>query len=589
MFLKTLIPAPFIATAILLLTFAGMVPPLSADELDLSGLGYPPDAYTVLIAWQEQARSLSGSMVHGARLKSNTSGDAFDIYWDEQDHLLDAMDLARLGIKPKNWSRRSVTVPPGIVPGFPKTATLPSPAPKAVPPRIGRVLPPLDLEAVLLEDEWMESQEGKAVTRIGVLRDLDAPVRVTEQKASDALWQPHLDGGQTWALEIYSPEAYGIRVHFTRLNIPEGIRVILYNAGDPAEAYGPFTSQDDFWAPTCFNEAVVIEAYVPPNSTYEGLDIEIDQISHHYKAFEDYAKAGACNLDVSCYPEWGSSALGVGGLGTISAIGSLFCTGSLLTDSNALTNIPYILTANHCVSTETRANSLEVYWLYQTPECGGTAPRASDVPRTSGGADFLATSSLSRGTDFTLLRLRNDPPAGLVWLGYSTTVPSLDTPVACIHHPSGGFKRIAFGNITDDGSPSSGGARLQPIVRFHEVLWSAGTTESGSSGSPLFLHDSQMIIGQLWGGRASCSRPQEPDYYGRFDVTWPLVADWLDQPENPYDIDDSGKVNSVDLQLVINAALARSQNPRTDLDGSGRTDAVDVQIMLIFLLNQSPR
>jgi hypothetical protein len=586
MFLKPVIAALIIATAILLLSFVGIVPAFAADELDLSELGYSPDSYMTLIAWQEQTRSVAGAMVHGARLKSLVTEEAFDLYWDEEGRLLDAIDMARLGIKPKNWSRRSVTIPPEIVPGFPKAATLPSPAPKAVPPRISRALPPLDIEAILLEDEWMESQEGKGVIRIGVLRDLEAPIRLTEQKASDGGWQPHPDGGQTWALEIYSPEAYGMRVHFARLNIPEGIRVILYNANDPVESYGPFTSQDDFWAPTCFNESVIVECYVSPETGLDGIEIEIDQISHHYRAFEDYAKAGTCNLDVSCYPEWGTPALGVGGLGRVSTTGSLFCTGSLLANNIPLATIPYLLTANHCLSTANDANSLEVYWLYQTPECGGAAPSPANVPRTTGGADLLATSSLTRGTDFTLLRLRNSPPAGLVWLGFTTEIPTLSTPVVCIHHPTGSFKRISFGNITDDGSPSGGGIRLQPISRFHEVVWSAGTTENGSSGSPLLRESTQMLIGQLWGGRASCARPKEPDYYGRFDVTWPLVEAWLEQTENPFDIDGSGKVNSADLQLVINAALARSQNPRTDLDGSGRTDAVDVQIMLIFLLNQ---
>ena len=39
------------------------------------------------------------------------------------------------------------------------------------------------------------------------------------------------------------------------------------------------------------------------------------------------------------------------------------------------------------------------------------------------------------------------------------------------------------------------------------------TTEPGSSGS--LFDENHRIIGQLWGGGASCSNLNSPDYYGR--------------------------------------------------------------------------
>jgi len=53
----------------------------------------------------------------------------------------------------------------------------------------------------------------------------------------------------------------------------------------------------------------------------------------------------------------------------------------------------------------------------------------------------------------------------------------------------------------------------------------------GSSGCPLLLSDSRLIVGQLWGGNASCSYPDEPDYFGRFEETFPLVDQWLGEGE----------------------------------------------------------
>jgi hypothetical protein len=44
------------------------------------------------------------------------------------------------------------------------------------------------------------------------------------------------------------------------------------------------------------------------------------------------------------------------------------------------------------------------------------------------------------------------------------------------------------------------------------------------------LSATQQIIGQLWGGGASCLQPDEPDYYGRFDRTFPLIEEYLRNP-----------------------------------------------------------
>ena len=67
----------------------------------------------------------------------------------------------------------------------------------------------------------------------------------------------------------------------------------------------------------------------------------------------------------------------------------------------------------------------------------------------------------------------------------------------------------------------------QAPERYHEIHWQEGTTEPGSSGCPLFTRGNPLIIGQLYGGYASCSAANEPDYFGRFDVTYPVIEKWL--------------------------------------------------------------
>jgi hypothetical protein len=52
-------------------------------------------------------------------------------------------------------------------------------------------------------------------------------------------------------------------------------------------------------------------------------------------------------------------------------------------------------------------------------------------------------------------------------------------------------------------------------------------------------------------------------------------------------VDYSGTVDSGDIQKVVNAALGSDITPfQGDLDGSGRVDAVDVQLIVIGVLNQ---
>ena len=124
-----------------------------------------------------------------------------------------------------------------------------------------------------------------------------------------------------------------------------------------------------------------------------------------------------------------------------------------------------------------------------------------------------------------------------------------------------------------------------PIGRYHQTTWVDSTTEPGSSGSPLLRADTQQIIGQLYGGRASCLRIDAPDYYGRFDQSWPLLQPFLQSgPPSPFDLDGSNTVDSADLQIVVNAALRELPAPAADLDKNANVDVTDVQLMVNAVL-----
>jgi len=502
--------------------------PYADAEAFLDNLGYSESAYDVLFAWEERADS---GRVGGFRVRETATGIVTDVYSTQDGQLLSETELDALGVRPKDWSKRPIQAFAHRATNLPRTA---APQRKSGAPGSVRSLGPIDRAAVDAEDIEQAQSAGKGAMRMGVFQDVSAPITVAGTQVSDGAWTA-ASGGFAWSTIIHADRAFGQRVHFTELSIPDGGQVVVYNTSDPSEIYGPYTALDeisaDLWSATCWSELVTVECFAPDAASRDATVVTIDRIIHMYKTLDEAqwapkADAGACNNDVPCFPSWVPTADGVGGLGSVGVNGALFCTASLIADSDSGSEIPYVLTAHHCVPEFRSPSSVEMYWFYQTSICEDppNPPDPATVPRTTGGAVWLAGSLKINGTDFSLIQLNNPPAAGATFLGWTSAEAPVGTPITTIHHPSGDFKRISFGDITNDtGEPLYSGA---PRERFHQTTWSDGTTEPGSSGSPVFISATNQIIGQLWGGLASCAN-SSPDYYGRFDVSYPMMSSYL--------------------------------------------------------------
>ena len=55
-------------------------------------------------------------------------------------------------------------------------------------------------------------------------------------------------------------------------------------------------------------------------------------------------------------------------------------------------------------------------------------------------------------------------------------------------------------------------------LRWPQVVWTAGSTQGGSSGAALVDLATRRIIGVLTGGFATCLQPRAADYFGRLSV-----------------------------------------------------------------------
>ncbi|HYG62031.1 MAG TPA: trypsin-like peptidase domain-containing protein [Thermoanaerobaculia bacterium] len=391
-------------------------------------------------------------------------------------------------------------------------------------------LAPLDVDALLAEDQNKARVTMTKVLRYGVGRDLDV-------RAQDGNWFDLPGGGRLWALDVVSTGALGLRLQFRNVDLPAGGSLAVYNP-DASEdkALGAFGAFDrdletysagtpdrpsDFWSGTIAGERARVEYYAPSGAGDE-LPFALTRLQHIYvdpvQAVSGNKAAGSCHNDVACHPDWADLANAVAGIGVVGH-DALFCTGQLINNlSQDFT--PYFLTANHCLSSPFEAQSTEIFWFYQKESCGGSVPSLSSSP-TSRGASLVATDDPS---DFTLLLLEGAVPNGVFWAGWTAQGIEDGVGATAIHHPSGDHKRISFGNT--GGQPVCGIA-LDDHVK---ISWTGNAvTEPGSSGSGIFRNDTGQLFGQLHCGPSSCgaSANNLNDSYGSFSTTFAKIRNPL--------------------------------------------------------------
>ncbi|KAF9326515.1 hypothetical protein BGZ91_001895 [Linnemannia elongata] len=283
------------------------------------------------------------------------------------------------------------------------------------------------------------------------------------------------------------------------------------------------------------------------------------------------AMSGKCNLDVACHlDEYHDQSRSVGAI--LSEYNQKYCSGALINNVRQ-DGRQLFLTANHCSGfTDTSAHLVmfnhekiqcgstpeEVnehdtamgliklgsylnsdYTLYEIVETipdaynlylsgwsalpeapmsrpkfpeEGEEPQKPEEPETprdadnDGEEDEIAVSpwrTIRRGKP---RKGEPEPPA--------PEDPSITKiPIFGIHHPSGDSKKISF--FYNGTLPPVCWSECMYNEKFHWQIprWDQGTTEPGSSGSPLFNAD-KRIVGQLHGGSASCYNRNGYDVYG---------------------------------------------------------------------------
>jgi hypothetical protein len=309
--------------------------------------------------------------------------------------------------------------------------------------------------------------------RVGISVPVDATIDLGTVSPTPGATADVADGtirfredGFVWSAVVQSPGATALRLGFEDLDLPEGVELYLYT--DRGQVDGPYAGSDlvgphTFFARTLPTDTVHLQLRydgVDIAATLDGIDFTLSRVGHLDERFylgdawtalpgergfcdgwnAECVENAECNTQDPA-DDWIVELLrmAIADLLFESGFSWYLCTGGLI---ESLVGPPgHLLTANHCISTESEAASLESYFFHTAP-CGTTNCVYADDPQANSeipsifGANIVDTNDQ---TDFTLVHLNGVLPEGVVPLGFSTT-PIANTDGAMLYrisHPAG--------------------------------------------------------------------------------------------------------------------------------------------------------
>jgi hypothetical protein len=389
-------------------------------------------------------------------------------------------------------------------------------------------LPGVDRDKLISIEEQERLITGKKSLRFGKI------IPVSLGTDNSGVFQS-FDGLQVWRIGLWSPDARGLGLIFDRFDLDDGEKVFIYSPGK-MQVLGAFTrgnmnKNKTLAVRPLTNDSIIIEFQFNINRKDA---LHIGSVVYDYLGIystigakdEWYNASGSCNVDINCTEgqDWQSEKNAVCREFIYKSDHgySELCTGVLLSNTSE-TDVPYLLTSNHCIENNSHAENTLFVFQYESPYCEGPD---GFVIKSISGSDLKATSG---NLDFTLVELDKIPP-----ITYNPMTGYSD------------FDDNAFWNI---------------------LQWDIGTTEAGSSGAPLFDQD-HRVIGILSGGDAHCGNSVN-DYYLRLTNAWDDYSSsveqlkfWLD-PENTgvtsVNQRDPYAAAKLDCDTVSNISIAESK------------------------------
>ncbi|MEJ8566057.1 serine protease [Wenzhouxiangellaceae bacterium CH-27] len=411
------------------------------------------------------------------------------------------------------------------------------------------------------------SSRSSSPERAGVVRELKVDVAFADLRASrlnakslarkTGALRATSDGGFVYTAALQSPGATAVRVHFKSFRLPPATALYLFT--ENGQVFGPYGGRgphDDgeFWSHTVMGDEVWLQLRrrgPVSDADLRATGFRIAGVGHlrprFLEGFCDYNASCVRNAECGSDPTVADARDATAHMQWPSGPYMYICTGGLLADT-AGSEIPYFLTANHCISKGKDARNLENFFQLTTScesqsssphPCDDIFDHMSNHPQSlrTLGADILSTG---RSADYTLFQLRESAPAGSAFLGWSSTPIAFDdgADLFRISHPGGAPQ--AYSEHTVD--VSAGTCQSWPRgdrIYSRDVY---GATEGGSSGSPV-LNSAGQVVGQLSGACGTnvndvCDAGSNATVDGAFAAYYDEVSQFLDpqgctpQPEN---------------------------------------------------------
>ena len=391
----------------------------------------------------------------------------------------------------------------------------------------------------------------------------------TQIQPQESEWQT-IGDFKVWRKRLRSDSAKALKITLFDFELPDNTVLFAYSE-DKSIVMGPFTSVYNVESqvlpiPMIKGETVIIECVFDSKKNNVHPNFIISRISHIYRnitprsgtpihdEFEPFPLEGKCTLDINCQ-------VGIGyqiekravarilfeddteryrtGFLDLKWSSTFSCSGALVNTTNS-SAIPYYLTANHCIDSDSEAASATVYFNFEKAPCITWQGRIDYVMC---GAKLRATDTYPISSDFTLLELNARVPSSYqpFFAGWNRSTHDREETVL-IHHPGGHDKKISFStsgaSLNQNQITDNSGNLWHDTQTVWDYTHTLGGNEGGSSGSPLFdvKNTPPRIIGHLSTSIGEC---RNQSYAGAFSASWDLggtlttqLKDWLD-PNNP--------------------------------------------------------
>jgi V8-like Glu-specific endopeptidase len=358
------------------------------------------------------------------------------------------------------------------------------------------------------------------------------------------------DGGFVWTGIVEASGASAVRLHFTGFDLPEGAEMYVY--GKDGQAAGPYTGRGpvgngELYTHSIFGDQISVQLFQngAPARLPSGLMLEsVGYIGPRFlkaviptpetapssieKAFCSYNESCVNGAACSSSNAVADARQAIASILYQSGGGYYICTGGLIADTVASAT-PYFLTANHCVSSNNVASSVETFFDYVTNCSGSNCTQPYNNTGDTVGATVLSASS---NTDHSLLLLTGAPITAdgtVAFMGWNSTpvANSNGTNLYRISHPSGAPQAYSEHDV-DTGA---GTCRTLPRGNFIYSNDTYGATEGGSSGSPV-VDGNGRVVGQLYGACGTdvnnvCNSAANSTVDGALAAYFSSVSQWL--------------------------------------------------------------